>query len=269
MPKQPAGPDGASPRYEPMSRLRRCSLVVAILASVLGVFMIHQSLGTAAPLLPRPPAVADQSSQSAEPSASGVPGTAEPAVPEPPLPAPAAPDPAAPDPAAADPAEPEQPGPALAAPGTRPTRLVIPQISVNAPFTGLDLDAAGGLAPPPSNDTNLVGWYQGGAIPGDPGAAIVLGHVDTKTSPAVFWGLSALAKGNTLDIVRSDGVTATFTVDGTEIFKKDNFPNDRVYKDTPDPQLRLITCGGSYDKGKKDYTSNVVVFAHLTGLRSP
>lgn len=104
-------------------------------------------------------------------------------------------------------------------------------------------------------------------MPGNKGTAIVLGHVDTKTAPAVFWSLSALTKGATVDIARDDKVTATFTVDSVEVFPKDQFPDDRVYGNSPDAQLRLITCGGVYDHARSDYTANVVVFAHLTGLR--
>lgn len=157
--------------------------------------------------------------------------------------------------------------PARVVPDAHPVRLTIPIIGVNAPFTGLGLGPGGVLNPPPPNDTNLVGWYQAGTVPGNKGTAIVLGHVDTKTAPAVFWSLSSLTKGVTLDIARDDKVTASFTVDSVEVFPKDQFPDDRVYGKAPDAQLRLITCGGVYDRKRRDYTANVVVFAHLTGLR--
>lgn len=151
----------------------------------------------------------------------------------------------------------------LVLPRSAPTRLAIPSIGVNAPFTALSLDANGQLAPPPADDNNLVGWYQGGASPGENGPAIVAGHVDTKTGPAVFMLLYALKPGNTVDIAREDGSTATFEVDSVEEFSKADFPDDRVYSNTSTPQLRLITCGGTYDRQAKNYTDNVVVFAHL------
>src|SRR5947208_2787220 len=75
-----------------------------------------------------------------------------------------------------------------AMPPSAPTRLPIPQIGVYAPFTELTLDASGRLQPPPANDNNLVGWYRDAATPGERGTALVLGHVDTKLGPAVFWG---------------------------------------------------------------------------------
>ncbi|WP_328536703.1 class F sortase [Streptomyces sp. NBC_00344] len=151
----------------------------------------------------------------------------------------------------------------LVLPRSAPMRLSIPSIAVDAPFTTLTLDSKGQLNPPPGDDNNLVGWYKGGASPGESGPAIVAGHVDTKTGPAVFQLLYALTPGNTVQITREDGVVATFVVDSVEEFSKADFPDDRVYADTPTPQLRLITCGGVYDHQAKDYSDNVVVFAHL------
>ncbi|MEU6180246.1 class F sortase [Streptomyces coeruleorubidus] len=148
-------------------------------------------------------------------------------------------------------------------PRSRPVRLHIPKISVNAPFIDLAIGRSGQLEPPPADDTNLVGWYAKGASPGETGTAIIAGHVDTATSPAVFAGLSALKKGDRFHVARADGSRATFVVDGAESFDKDDFPSERVYGDTPDAQVRLITCAGAYDRQARDYTENLVVFAHL------
>ncbi|MDX2681582.1 class F sortase [Streptomyces sp. NY05-11A] len=148
-------------------------------------------------------------------------------------------------------------------PRSRPVRLLIPKISVDAPFTDLVIGPSGRLEPPPANDVNLVGWHVAGASPGETGTAIIAGHVDTKTSPAVFAGLSELVKGDTFSVRRADGRTATFRVDTAETFAKDDFPSERVYADTAQAQVRLITCAGSYDRTVKDYTDNLVVFAHL------
>lgn len=148
-------------------------------------------------------------------------------------------------------------------PRAEPTRLRIPKISVNAPFTELALDASGKLQPPPPDDTNLVGWYAKGVSPGEVGTAIIAGHVDTKTSAAVFAGLGDLKKGDRFSVERSDGRTASFVIDSAETYAKDAFPDDKVYADTPDAEVRLITCAGTYDRSVKDYTDNLVVFAHL------
>ncbi|WDV49767.1 class F sortase [Streptomyces coeruleorubidus] len=148
-------------------------------------------------------------------------------------------------------------------PRSRPVRLFIPKISVNAPFTDLAIGRSGELEPPPADDTNLVGWYAKGVSPGEAGTAIIAGHVDTATSPAVFAGLSQLRKGDRFHVARADGSRATFVVDDAESFAKADFPSKRVYGDTPDAQVRLITCAGAYDRQARDYTENLVVFAHL------
>lgn len=176
-----------------------------------------------------------------------------------PAPAPVASRPASPAPSVTGTAKAES----FSLPRSAPTRLLIPSIDVDAPFTELSIGSSGRLNAPPPDDTNLVGWFAGGASPGERGTAIVAGHLDTTTSPAVFASLSSLSEGDTVSVVRKDGTTADFVVDDVENFPQDDFPDDRVYADTPDPQLRLITCGGSYDRSKKRYTENTVVFAHL------
>ncbi|MET9381843.1 class F sortase [Streptomyces sp. NPDC002928] len=149
-------------------------------------------------------------------------------------------------------------------PRSRPKRLLIPKISVDAPFTDLAIGSSGHLQPPAAADVNLVGWYAEGASPGEAGTAIIAGHVDTATSAAVFADLSELEKGDKFYVARADGRRASFVVDDVETFEKDDFPDRRVYADTPQAQVRLITCAGDYDREVKDYTENLVVFAHLT-----
>ncbi|NEC92112.1 class F sortase [Streptomyces sp. SID12501] len=148
-------------------------------------------------------------------------------------------------------------------PRARPTRLLIPAIGVDAPFVGLAIGDSGQLEPPPADDVNMVGWQADGVSPGEAGTAIIAGHVDTATAPAVFAGLSELKKGNRFSVNRSDRRTAVFVVDSVETFAKDDFPDERVYADTPQAQVRLITCAGDYDHSVRDYTDNLVVFAHL------
>ncbi|MDO0929222.1 class F sortase [Streptomyces sp. TG1A-8] len=148
-------------------------------------------------------------------------------------------------------------------PRSAPTRLYIPKISVDAPFTELSLAPSGQLRPPPADDTNLVGWYANGVAPGERGTSIIAGHVDTKTSAAVFANLDELKEGDRFSVERADGRTATFVVDGADTYAKDDFPSERVYADTSRAEVRLITCAGDYDHAAKDYTDNLVVFAHL------
>ncbi len=148
-------------------------------------------------------------------------------------------------------------------PRSRPVRLLIPKISVDAPFTDLAIGPTGRLEPPPAHDTNLVGWHAKGVSPGEPGTAIIAGHVDTTTSAAVFVNLGELQEGDVFHVDRADGRRASFVVDSVETFEKDNFPSRRVYDDTARPEVRLITCAGDYDHTARDYKDNLVVFAHL------
>ncbi|MFJ3582351.1 class F sortase [Streptomyces sp. NPDC090127] len=155
------------------------------------------------------------------------------------------------------------PSDGLTMPRSAPVRLRIPKIAVNAPFTGLDIGPSGALDPPPADDTNLVGWHASGVSPGEQGTALIAGHLDTVKAPAVFARLRELDPGDSFTVERSDGTTATFLVDSVEEFRKDDFPDKRVYDDTPDALVRLITCAGAYDRAARDYTQNLVVFAHL------
>jgi LPXTG-site transpeptidase (sortase) family protein len=148
-------------------------------------------------------------------------------------------------------------------PRSRPVRLLIPKISVDAPFTDLAIGPKGRLEPPPAHDVNLVGWHAKGVSPGEPGTAIIAGHVDTATSAAVFVNLGELEEGDVFHVDRADGRRASFVVDSVETFDKDSFPSRRVYDDTARPEVRLITCAGDYDRTARDYTDNLVVFAHL------
>ena len=155
-------------------------------------------------------------------------------------------------------------------PASRPLRVRIPSIGVDAPLTGLGLTAKGSLDVPPPEKTNLAGWYEDGVTPGSVGTALVVGHVDNTKGPAVFYPLGALKKGRTIDVDRADGRTAVFTVDAVEVYDDAHFPDQKVYGASDRPELRVLTCGGGYDKDQGGYQGNVVVFAHLTAAkRSP
>ena len=148
-------------------------------------------------------------------------------------------------------------------PPADPVRLRIPAIGVDAPVTRLQLGPGGALRPPPADDPAPVGWYADGTSPGAVGTAVAVGHLDTRTGPAVFFGLGALTRGATVEVDRGDGHTAVFTVDAVEEYGKDSFPAQKVYADSDTPELRLITCGGSYTRSA-GYSDNVVVYATLT-----
>jgi LPXTG-site transpeptidase (sortase) family protein len=146
-----------------------------------------------------------------------------------------------------------------------PRRLEIDAIGVSAGIVARDVDAAGGVAPPPFDTPQAVGWYAGGPTPGAAGAAVLVGHVDTTTAPAVFYDLGSLKPGDGVRVRRADGSTAAFAVSEVEVIDRADFDARHVYgpRDPGSAELRLITCGGSYDPERRAYSANVVVSARL------
>ncbi|MEU9699386.1 class F sortase [Streptomyces sp. NPDC047981] len=151
-------------------------------------------------------------------------------------------------------------------PASRPTRVRVPAVRVDAPVTPVGLDAEGWIDTPPAHEANLAGWFTGAVTPGEKGTAVLVGHVDTPDGRAVFYELGALAKGHRVEIVRQDGRTAVFSVYGTEVVPKDGFPAERIYRAGPHPELRVITCGGGFSR-QRGYDGNVVVSARLVEVR--
>ncbi|WP_329019451.1 class F sortase [Streptomyces sp. NBC_00690] len=151
----------------------------------------------------------------------------------------------------------------------RPQRVEIPSIGVAAPIVPRGLDAAGAIDPPPYASAQTVGWYGAGTRPGAPGASLLVGHVDTRTAPAVFYGLSAARPGQKVRVTRADGSVAEFTIDDVQVFGRDRFDDRKAYGQRRDgrAELRLITCGGAFDRATDSYAANVVVSAYLTAVR--
>ncbi|OLZ69865.1 class F sortase [Streptomyces sp. IMTB 2501] len=148
-----------------------------------------------------------------------------------------------------------------------PQRVDIPQLGVQAPVVSRGLDAQGAVDPPPFDQPGVVGWYGAGPKPGAGGAALLVGHVDTVTRPAVFYKLSTLRPGESVRVVRSDGRVAEFTIDDVRVLPRAGFDARQAYgPHRPGrAELRLITCGGAFDRASRSYTANVVVSAYLTG----
>jgi hypothetical protein len=139
-----------------------------------------------------------------------------------------------------------------------PTRVRIPAIGVDTGLEDLTLNTTGQLNAPVSYDQ--AGWYSDGVLPGDSGPAVIAGHVDSVSGPAVFYRLHELVAGDTVAVLRG-GVWVSFRVITVEQYAKDQFPNERVYRPTPDAELRLITCGGEFDRRQLSYQDNIVVYA--------
>jgi sortase (surface protein transpeptidase) len=142
-----------------------------------------------------------------------------------------------------------------------PVRVEIPRIGVASTLERL------GRAPDRTVQVpsrwGVAGWYAGGTRPGDPGSAVILGHVDSTSGPAVFYRLGELRRGDAVTIRRADGSSVRFVVERIEQYPKDRFPTDEVYYPTLTPTLRLVTCGGQFDHTTGHYRSNVIVFATM------
>ena len=151
-------------------------------------------------------------------------------------------------------------------PDSRATALAIPYLDVDAPVMPLHLGHDRRMSAPPDDDPKRVGWYADGPSPGEQGTAVAVGHLDTMTGPAVFAGLDELRPGRLIEVRRADGRTAVYAVDAVKTYEKAHFPDREVYGARGRPELRLITCGGSYDR-RTGYAGNTVVFAHLTAIR--
>lgn len=148
----------------------------------------------------------------------------------------------------------------------RPTTIRIPALQVDRALLPLAVDA-GSLQVP--EDYADVGWWSDGPRPGQPGAAVAVGHLDTPTGPAVFYGLSGLARGDRVVVVRDDDSHAVFSVHEVRLYDHGSFPSDRVYRAEGRPGLNLLTCGGRFDRGSDRYTGNVVVFTDLVRVWRP
>jgi LPXTG-site transpeptidase (sortase) family protein len=146
---------------------------------------------------------------------------------------------------------------------SQPLRVRIPAIGVNAPVMEVGLDSSGTVQVPPLDNHNLLGWYKYGPAPGQRGASVILGHVDSVTGISVFFHLKNLHKGDKVYVTLADGKTAAFAVDGLQNALKTTFPTEAVYGKLGYPGLRLITCGGAFDQETGHYVDNIIVYAHL------
>jgi len=151
-------------------------------------------------------------------------------------------------------------------PTSTPMTIVIPAIKVDAPVERLDLNPNGTVQVPPLSNHNLAGWYDRSVTPGATGTSVILGHVDDYAGPSVFYNIKNMRKGEAIDVVRADGKTAVFAVDGVQKASKINFPTNDVYGNVQYPGLRLVTCGGPFDAKTGEYLDSIVVYAHLAAM---
>ena len=144
-------------------------------------------------------------------------------------------------------------------PLSAPVRLEIPAIGVSSSLVRLGLNADRTMQVP--GDFQVAGWFTGAPQPGQLGPAVIAGHVDSRTGPAVFYRLRDLRPGDEVRVVRADHRVVRFRVDSLASYPKQALPDDAVFGATTAPALRLITCAGTFDRSRHSYRDNLVVSA--------
>jgi len=145
---------------------------------------------------------------------------------------------------------------------SEPTHLTIDSVGIDVDVTPVGKAADDTIEMPPLFDW-VTGWYKYSPTPGEKGPAIIVGHVDTYKGISVFWKLRDVQPGDTISVARADGSVVKFKVEALKQFEQADFPTDEVYGNIDHAGLRLITCGGSFDRGTESYTQNTVVFASM------
>lgn len=151
--------------------------------------------------------------------------------------------------------------PAAPAAVAAPVEVSIPAIDATSSLVELGLNEDQTVQVPPVEEPMQAGWFTGAPKPGEPGPAVVLGHVNGGGQAGIFHRLHELAGGDEVLIRRADGTTARFVVSRVDRVPKDDFPTEEVYGNTAGPELRLITCGGAFDREEHSYVDNVIVYA--------
>jgi sortase (surface protein transpeptidase) len=152
-----------------------------------------------------------------------------------------------------------------ALPESDPVSIDIPKIGAHSSLVPLGVNADNTIQVPPVTTPLQAGWYTYAPTPGEVGPAVVLGHVDGNHQKGIFYRLKELAAGDRVSIARKDGTTALFQVTKVHQVPKQDFEKEGVYDDTAGPELRLITCGGVFDRSAHNYVDNIVVYAQLVG----
>lgn len=236
-------------------RLRAATASVALLLG--GGGAVAWGLVNQNPDPPAPPPTSSGGAPSPSRQTDGPPSTST-------TPEPSASAPSSPSATSSTSSAPATPTGAAAMPASEPASVRIGAIGVDAPVHPLGLNEDGTLAVPSGARYDEPAWYDGSPTPGEVGPSVIEGHVTGAGGrKSVFFELGALRPGDTVEVDRQDGTTATFEVDAVESYPKDQFPTASVYGPTERPELRVITCGGTVSAETGHHVDNVVVFAHL------
>jgi sortase (surface protein transpeptidase) len=146
-------------------------------------------------------------------------------------------------------------------PASVPVAVRIPSIGVRSELISLGRNTDGSVQVPDS--FQVAGWYDHSVTPGQVGPTVIVGHVDSKSGPGIFFRLGAMRPGDQVVVTRRDGRLVTYKITAVREYSKTAFPTIDVYGDTPVPTIRLVTCGGAFDSTTGHYLSNIVAYGQL------
>jgi len=143
-----------------------------------------------------------------------------------------------------------------------PKSIKIPKIGVNTIVESVGMDSAGRMDIPKKADNTA--WFDLGYRPGQIGNAVIDGHYDkVDGSPAAFWNIGKLEKGDRIVVTDDSGKELTFAVTKIVKYPYDNFPIKEVFGESSNAMLNLITCHGQWNKDTKNYSERMVVYSQL------
>lgn len=148
--------------------------------------------------------------------------------------------------------------------GPMPVRLVIPSLHIDAPIEDVGMDDDGSMGSPSTADS--VAWFQPGFVPGEPGNAVIAGHVDWVDRAAVFWFVKNLGVGDEVDVVYDDGSQTAFTVDDVEQYNDVDTPLGEIFGTSDQPHLNLVTCAGVFSQVTHSYNQRTVIYTTLASV---
>lgn len=143
----------------------------------------------------------------------------------------------------------------------RPVQIAIPKIGVDTRVEWVGLDQDGNMDVPSGYDTTA--WFEHGTRPGMTGNAVIAGHLDSQSGPAVFYSLNSLAPGDEVVVTTQAGEVLTFRVDRVEAFQTDSAPLYEIFGPSSDKRLNLITCEGDFNPTERAYDKRLVVYTSL------
>lgn len=143
-----------------------------------------------------------------------------------------------------------------------PVTVEIPALKIHAKVEARGTTGAGIMVPPKSAWN--VAWHIHSVRPGDPGNAVMYGHLNTTSSTrGVFTTLHRLRPGNTIRVTDAKKVTRVFKVSKVGYYTRDQLPLRDISGKTKKIHLNVYTCAGYWNHRLGDYSHRFVVFSTL------